>query len=197
MWIAIDRFVAVVFPFKLGLISSKIRTIAIVSTWVLAGVFYFPLLITYDIVELGDGTYCRAVDIKLIFLSKESGTVYNWLHVTIRFLAPLFVITVLYTAIVISLKRKSKAIMNATQYERKHFVKKRRQGTQMAVVILALFYICVIPYTLLRFAGIWILHFRATDWKIRLLGRVYRPHCVRSVLTTSVRILPYRPTKLD
>ena len=25
------------------------------------------------------------------------------------------------------------------------------------------------------------------------LGRVYRPHCVRSVLTTSVKILPYRP----
>ena len=24
-------------------------------------------------------------------------------------------------------------------------------------------------------------------------GRVYRPHCVRSVLTTSVKILPYRP----
>ena len=26
-----------------------------------------------------------------------------------------------------------------------------------------------------------------------MLGRVYRPHCVRSVLTTSVKILPYRP----
>ena len=25
------------------------------------------------------------------------------------------------------------------------------------------------------------------------LGRVYRPHCVRSVLTTSVKILPHRP----
>ena len=37
VWIAIDRFVAVVFPIKLGLISSKIRTIAIVSTWVLEG----------------------------------------------------------------------------------------------------------------------------------------------------------------
>ena len=25
------------------------------------------------------------------------------------------------------------------------------------------------------------------------LGRAYRPHCVRSILTTSVKILPYRP----
>ena len=155
MWIAIDRFVAVVFPLKLGLISSKIRAIAIFSTWLLGGVFYFPWLITYDVVELGNGKYCRPRNIKSIFPSKEGAELYNWLHVTIRSLAPLFVVIVLYTAIVISLKRRSKALMNATQYERQHSLQKRRQATQMAVVILVLFYICVIPYTLLRFAGFW------------------------------------------
>ena len=30
-------------------------------------------------------------------------------------------------------------------------------------------------------------------WENLDLGRVYRPHCVRSVLMTSVKILPYRP----
>ena len=30
-------------------------------------------------------------------------------------------------------------------------------------------------------------------WENLDLGLVYRPHCVRSVLTTSVKILPYRP----
>ena len=30
-------------------------------------------------------------------------------------------------------------------------------------------------------------------WENLDLGRVHRPHCVRSVLTTSVKILPYRP----
>ena len=30
-------------------------------------------------------------------------------------------------------------------------------------------------------------------WESLDLGRVYRPHCFRSVLTTSVKILPYRP----
>ena len=30
-------------------------------------------------------------------------------------------------------------------------------------------------------------------WENLDLGRVYRPHCVRYVLTTSVKILPYRP----
>ena len=30
-------------------------------------------------------------------------------------------------------------------------------------------------------------------WEILDLGCVFRPHCIRSVLTTSVKILPYRP----
>jgi len=151
VWIAIDRFVAVVFPLKLGLISSKIRTTAIVSTWVLAGVFKFPPLITWDLVELGNSTYCGSVNIKSISPSEEGGAVYNWLHVTIRCLAPLLVTTVLYTAIAISLNRRSSALVN----KRQHSVKKRKQATQMAVAILVLFYICVIPYTLLRLVDFW------------------------------------------
>jgi len=140
----------VFFPLKLGLISSKIRTRAIVSTWVVAGVFCFPSLITWDIVELGNRTYCRWVNIKSIFHRKKGDAAYNWFIVTIRFLAPLLIITVLYTAIAISLKRRSSALMNVSQYDRQRSLKKRRQATQMAVVIIVLFYICVIPYTLLR-----------------------------------------------
>jgi len=66
-------------------------------------------------------------------------------------LAPLLVTTVLYTAIAISLNRRSSALVN----ERQHSVKKRKQATQMAVAMLVLFYICVIPYTLLRFVDFW------------------------------------------
>ena len=40
----------------------------------------------------------------IIFLNNGAFQEYYWFRVTIRFLAPLFVITVLYTAIVISLK---------------------------------------------------------------------------------------------
>jgi len=39
--------------------------------------------------------------------------------------------------------------------ERQHSVKKRKQATQMAVAILVLFYICVIPYTVLGFVDFW------------------------------------------
>ena len=93
-----------VFPVKIGLISSKIRTIAIVSTWVLAGVFYFPLLVIHGLVERGNDTFCGLLNTRSIFSSKEASKGYFWLHVIIRFLAPLLLITVLYTAILVALK---------------------------------------------------------------------------------------------
>ena len=151
VWIAIDRFVAVVFPIKLGLISSKIRSIAIVSTWLLACVFYFPWLVSSGLTEYRNNTLCDITKNESVFPNEGAYQGYYWLHVTIRLLAPLFVITVLYIAIVISLKRRRKALLNVAQYEPQHSVKKRRQATQMAVAILVLFYICVIPYTVLIF----------------------------------------------
>ena len=157
VWIAIDRFVAVVFPIKLGLISSRIRTIAIVSTWVLAGVFYFPLLITpFELYEFDNNTYCSQVDLKSIFPNKEG---YNcWLHLTIRYFALLLLITVLYTAIAITLKRKRKAQSDTLpSAPEQRYLKKRRQATQMAIVISYCCFIFVLfrPHTLLHFVYLW------------------------------------------
>jgi len=80
-WITIDRFVAVVFPLKLGLISRKIRTLAIVSTWILAGAFYVPWLLSSGLAEYGNITFCSLVNIQSIFPSTEAEQGYYWLHV--------------------------------------------------------------------------------------------------------------------
>jgi len=58
VWIAIDRFVAVVFPMKLGPISSKIRAIAIISTWLCASFVNIPSLIYSKVVERGRAKTC-------------------------------------------------------------------------------------------------------------------------------------------
>ena len=156
VWIAVDRFVAVVFPIKLGLISSRVRTTAVVSTWILAGVFYFPLLITWELVELGDNALCSVVNKRSIFPDKEAEDAYYWLHVTIRFIAPLLLTTILYSAIAVALKRQSKALMNtSSNVPERRYLKKRRKATQMAVAILVLFYFCVFPYTVLHFSDRW------------------------------------------
>jgi len=62
------------------------------------------------------------------------------------------VTTILYSSIAISLKKQNKAVTDTLPtVPEQRYLKKRRQATQMAVVILVLFYICVIPYTVLHF----------------------------------------------
>ena len=151
VWIAIDRFVAVVFPIKLGLISPKIRTAAIVSTWMFAGLFNSPSLIIADVVVHGN---------KSVFCNKTSdnpdvSAAISFAQFALLFIAPLVVITVLYTAIAIALKRRNRALTDNAQNLQRHSEKKRKQAVRMTVTIVALFYICVIPSTLLYFAAYW------------------------------------------
>jgi len=153
VWIAIDRFVAVVFPMKLGLISTKIRTIAIISTWIFAGVLNIPWLLTSKLLERGNMRFCVVIYPEEVFPNQEAIAAYTWLHVTFVSIAPLFVITVLYSAIAISLKRQNRALSDSAPSLQRHSLKKRRQAIQMAVVIVVFFYIVAIPQTLLYFTS--------------------------------------------
>ncbi|XP_020612190.1 tachykinin-like peptides receptor 86C [Orbicella faveolata] len=153
VWIAIDRFVAVVFPIKLGLISPKIRTTAIVSTWIFAGLFNSPSLIMADVVVHDNkNAFCTNT---LTGDNPDVSAAISFAPFALLFIAPLVVITVLYTAIAIALRRQNRALTDNAQNLQRHSEKKRRQAIRMAVIIVALFYICVIPSTLLYFAPYW------------------------------------------
>lgn len=59
VWIAIDRFVPVVLPIKVHLISSKFCAFAIASTWILAMVVNCLDLYTSDLMEYGENIFCQ------------------------------------------------------------------------------------------------------------------------------------------
>ena len=156
VWIAIDRFVAVVFPMKLGLISSKIRTIAIVSTWMFAGVLSSPVLITSKLIARESDTVCEEKNMESYLLNENSATVaYIWFQFVLLIIAPLVVTTILYTAITITLQMQKKALAGTPPNAQRNAMKKRRQAIKMAVAIVMLFYLCVIPHTLLYFIPYW------------------------------------------
>ena len=154
MWIATDRFVAVVFPMKLGLISPKIRTTAIVSTWIFAGMFNSPSLIISDVVVNDNRkAICKYTGDSVG--NPNVSTAFVFAQLSLLLIAPLLVITVFYTAIAIALKRQNRALTATPQNLQRHSEKKRRQAIRMAVTTVALFYICVIPSTLLYFVAYW------------------------------------------
>ena len=146
VWIAIDRFVAVVFPMKLELISAKIRAIAIVSTWIFATVLNFPSLLNWGPVQNGNNTDCA--DIGSVFTSEEANAIQSSLYWLFSFPVPLLVSAILYTAIAISLKRQNRALAETATNVQRHSLRKRRRAIQMSVVIVVMFCICVIPMTL-------------------------------------------------
>jgi len=57
-WIALDRFVAVVFPMKLRLISPRFRALAIASNWIVAMTIRSLDLYSLELVEIDDGVVC-------------------------------------------------------------------------------------------------------------------------------------------
>ena len=151
VWIAVDRFVAVVFPIKLGLISPKIRTAAIASTWMFAGLFNSPSLIIADVVVHDNkNAFCNNTSDN----PDVSGAI-SFVQLALLFITPLVVMSVLYTAIGVTLKRQNRALTDTAQNLQRHSQTKRKQAVRMTVVIVALFYICVIPTTLLYFLHYW------------------------------------------
>ena len=155
MWIAIDRFVAVFFPMKLGLISSKIRSIAIISTWICAGLVNFPSLISSKVVVRGNDTACVETNMESFLFDKKANVTYLWLQFSLFIIAPLVVITVLYNVIAVTLQMKRKALEGTPSNAKRHATKKRRQAIKMSVAILVLFYLCDIPHTLVYFIPYW------------------------------------------
>ena len=156
VWIAIDRFVAVVFPMKLGLISSKIRSIAIVSTWICAGFFSSPVLISSKLLVHSNNTFCVESNMESYLINKNSAMVaYIWFLFALLIITPLVVTTVLYTAIAITLKMQKKALAGTPSNAQRHATKKRRQAIKMAVAIMVLFYLCVTLHTLIYFIPDW------------------------------------------
>jgi len=153
--IAIDRFVAVVFPMKLRLISSKIRTIAIISTWLSASFVNIPSLIYSKVVERGNAKACAETNVESFLFDEKANMTYLWLQLSLFITAPLVVIIFLYIAIAITLNRQDKTLAGTPSNAQRHATKKRRQAIKMAVTILVLFYLCVIPTTLVYFIPYW------------------------------------------
>lgn len=140
VWIALDRFVAVVLPMKVRLISRRVRAFGIASTWITAIVINSVDLYMYDMVEKHHTLRCSYSPVywyTLIYL----------LRVALFCIAPLFAMTILYCMIAVTLRKQDNALRFATNNQADH---KKRRAFKMSMSIMASFYICVIPMFVLN-----------------------------------------------
>ena len=133
VWIAIDRFVAILFPVRLGLVSRKIRVIAIASTWILAAAINSNHLVSQDLHIRDNKTFC---EVKLVSAITEETyfAIFYYMQLFLNTFGSFFLSVVLYTAIAVSLHKQSKALANSGPNIQRNVFKKRKRAIQLSAV---------------------------------------------------------------
>ena len=130
-WIALDRFIAVVFPMKVHLITSRFRVLAIASTWVVALLCGSASSIYSKVVHKNGALDCTG---KTTTISQYAGAAGSF--------ASLISITILYCTIAVTLRRKNKALPTAPLNGN---LQRKRQAMKLSICVVAAFYLCFIP----------------------------------------------------
>ncbi|XP_078376171.1 QRFP-like peptide receptor [Oculina patagonica] len=150
--IAVERFGAVLFPFRSPLINSKLCFFLIPVTWIVAMTTQFPYLLAHRVVKYQGKLMC-AREWNEVF-GESSSYAYYVLSVVVTFIyIPLVLMTILYSIIVLKLKSQTipgEQSVSAGQQR----VRRERNVLKMAIAIVLGFAVCWLPYSiivLLRF----------------------------------------------
>ena len=144
LWIALDRFVAVVLPLKANLISSRFRAFAIASTWVVAVLINSTDLYTTKLVEDGGNFYCIRENSML-------RNTFGYGRVVLLTIAPLLLVTILYFAIAVTLRRQNKTLRCTAVKEHSQ---RKNKAIRMSLCIIVTFNLCALVYTILTIASL-------------------------------------------
>ncbi|XP_078374362.1 QRFP-like peptide receptor [Oculina patagonica] len=135
--IALDRFLAVVFPMKVQLISSRFRTFAIAAIWILAVTVNSLNFYAYKLVEKNEETICTYLE-NTAFSYRR----YHFVRTILFIVAPLVATTTLYCVIAVTLRKKHKTLRGSSVHQKDQ---RKQQAIKMTLCVIAAFYICNIP----------------------------------------------------
>ena len=130
--IALDRFVAVVLPMKIHFVSSRLRVVAIMSTWIFA-------FIVSELVEENGKMTCQRKNNTLL------GITYGYVRMALLNITPLLLITALYCAIAFTLQRQDRVLRCSAV--RQNDLRKR-QAIKMSFCVIASFYLFFVPFVI-------------------------------------------------
>ena len=133
--IAVDRFVAVVFPLRSPLIGRKWFPLITTATWIVALTLHTPVLVNAKVFNYQDGVFCG------YFLEEAWASVLaGFTYITIVLLV------VLYSIILIKLKLQAPPGEQSTNVE-KQLKRRNKNALRMAIAIVLAFLFCCVPYT--------------------------------------------------
>ena len=139
MLISVDRFVAIVFPMKVSMISRRVRSIFILLSWVFSLVFLIP---AWFEVRLAKETEKRRICSPRKFNTLYSA--YTFVGLLGFYFLPLIVITILNICIINSLRKTNPVIQgNSLSSAIRH--KRNQRIMKMLILIIVVFFLCYTP----------------------------------------------------
>ncbi|XP_029182541.2 neuropeptide SIFamide receptor-like [Acropora millepora] len=143
LMISLDRLIAVVFPLHIRLISMKVRVICILMSWVVAISVH--------------GLYFRVFDFQgdcYFHWDEQSHNDYFFAISIAFFFIPACLLTIIYSAIAVTLKRRQRQRKNMSKFKRSRDHSSNRQIIGLSVAILAGFIISVGPLVICHLISI-------------------------------------------
>ena len=165
--ITVDRFGAVVFPLRSPIVSSKLCAFFIPVTWIVAMTIVWPYLFAFKLVEdPAEGLVCKLLW-EETFGKKSSYAIYFLILAVVFVYIPTVLLVAFYSIIMIKLKKQAHPGEQSANAEEQR-TKRNRNVLKMAVAIVAVFFICWIPFYSNK-----LIFFLTTDSSIRSCGLKY------------------------
>ena len=134
VWIALDRFVAVVWPMKVHLITCRFHSFAVASTWIVALTVNSADLYLSELLMENEKITCSEDKTSLLF------QVIGYVRFAVFYLAPMVLIAILYCAIAVTLRKMLQCtIVHKNDY-------RKRQAIKMSLCVVGLFYLFFLPF---------------------------------------------------
>ena len=149
--IAVDRFGAVVFPFKPPVVSSKLCPYFILATWVVAMAIHCPYFFARKLIVEEKKMFCTLLWNDAFGQSSSLKSYYVALFIVLAVI-PFALMTVLYSVIIFSLRSQKMPVgesVNAKEQEKR--VKRDRNVLKMVIAIVVGFALCWAPFNILAF----------------------------------------------
>ncbi|XP_020910225.1 octopamine receptor 1-like [Exaiptasia diaphana] len=157
--ITVDRFIAVVYPMKHYIMSSKTCKVSILATWLVGMSIHAVYLYTYEVLVIHGMNLCSSG--WYTKFGRELGAIFvrNYYLILFFLLAvmPVVVMAVAYTIIIVSLKRQSIPLGDSFSDRQKRQRANREQKIlRMAIAIIVTFVILWIPYNVFIFLELFV-----------------------------------------
>ena len=139
VWIVVERFVAIVYPFKARMLTRRLRAVLVAVTWIIPLMIGAPYIRFSNIVKQGQQTYCR------LLWGKMELSIYFPSGFVIIYCAPLVTIIILYSRIMKSLTRTRPTADRVQENTR---IRNRQQNMivmKVFISIVIVFFLCWTP----------------------------------------------------